>query len=42
MKSIDQVRMGIIRFYDTQVRHALPEMKGIAYGMIIGAAMARP
>lgn len=42
MKSIDKVRMGIIRFYDTQVRHALPEMKGIAYGMIIGAAMARP
>ena len=42
MKSIDQVRMGIIRFYDTQVRHALPEKKAIAYGMIIEAAMLRP
>lgn len=42
MKSIDQIRMGITRFYDTEIRAALPPMKGMAYGVMIAAALAKP
>lgn len=42
MKSIDQIRMGITRFYDMEIRAALPPTKGVVYGMIIAAALARP
>ena len=42
MKHIDQIRMGVTSFYDEEIRTALPTMKGIAYGMMIGAAMAKP
>lgn len=42
MKNIDQIRVGITRFFDAEVRPALPATKGIIYGMIIGAAMANP
>ena len=34
--------MGVTRFYDTEIRPALPGIKGVAYGMMIGAAMAKP
>lgn len=42
MKSIDQIRVGVTRFYDAEIRPALPATKGIVYGIIIGAAMANP
>lgn len=42
MKSIDQIRMGITKYYDTEIRGALPGVKGAVYGMIIGTALARP
>lgn len=42
MKHIDQIRMGVTRFYDVEIRPALPQIKSIAYGLLIGAAMAKP
>lgn len=42
MKHIDEIRAGVTSFFDAEIRPALPAMKGVAYGMMIGAAMAKP
>ena len=34
--------MGVTSFYDEEIRPALTDGKAVAYGMMIGVAMARP
>jgi hypothetical protein len=42
MASIDQIRMGLVAFYDKEIRPTLPQTKGIIYGAAVGIAMAKP